>query len=53
MSLIKIIKILLLAVLHQQAKHSEECRCVRGEQRDQLLQQVWREHVVCEEWVQC
>ena len=27
---------LLLAVLHQQAEHSEECRCVRGEQRDQL-----------------
>ena len=26
---------------------------VRGEQRDQLMQQVRREHVVCEEWVQC
>ena len=45
---------LLLAVLHQQAEQSEECCCVRGKQRDQLLlQQVQKEHVVCEEWVQC
>ena len=46
---------LLLAVLHQQAEHREECPVsrVRGEQRDQLMQQVRREHVVCEEWVQC
>ena len=37
---------LLLAVLQQRAKHSEECLCVRGEQRDQLLLlQVQREHV--------
>ena len=44
---------LLLAVLHQRTKHCGECGRVRGEQRDQLLQQVWQEHVVCEEWVQC
>ena len=30
-------------MLHQRAEHSEECRRVRGEQRDQLLQQVQRE----------
>ena len=36
---------LLLEVLHQRAEHRKECR--------QLLQQVQREHVVCEEWVQC
>ena len=47
---------LLLAVLHQRAEHREECRSPspgRGEQRDQLLQQVQWEQVVCEEWVQC
>ena len=36
---------LLLEVLHQRAEHRKE--------RRQLLQQVQREHVVCEEWVQC
>merc|ERR1712155_118700 len=36
---------LLLEVLHQRAEHRKECR--------QLLQQVQREHVVYEEWVQC
>ena len=44
---------LLLAVLHQRAEHSEECRCGWGEQGDRLLQQVWLEHVVCEDRVQC
>ena len=46
---------LLLAVLHQRDEHSEECCHFRGDQRDQLLQQVWWEHVVCEDedWVQC
>ena len=44
---------LLLAVLHQLTEHCEECRQVWGEQRDQPLQQVQQEHVVCEEWVQC
>ena len=42
-----------LAVLHQRAEHSEECCRVWGKQRDQLLQQLWREHVVCEDRVQC
>ena len=44
---------LVLAVLHQRAEHSEECRCGWGEKRDQLLHQVGREHVVYEDLVQC
>ena len=34
-------------------RRHEECCRVWGEQQDQLLQQVWQEHVICEDRVQC